>query len=359
MGHDRRSVGNGRRGLAGVFGCWVVLAIAGVASASTTAGGADTAADRAASYGPVVHHTRRGPSGYAVTFRFYAPRANRVQIKGEWSFELPSALLQLASTPDHTVQTPGLLPTRWQPGDVPIASPNSTNPNWPVIDMTEAADSGVWTYTTPLPSGVFTYGFFVDCHTPDQTGCSEVPDPGNPAWNVYNGVVDGTTVATSQVYVPSDATFDTVNYEWQAPAAGAKGKLAFITYDSPGHVTPPDTNYLVVYTPPGYEPDRAKPYPMLYLSHGGGEDQMGWSTQGDLANIMDNLIDKGETQPMVVVMPNGTGYPSSPNNQAYRTDLTTRVIPWVEQHYHVSTSASDRAFSGLSFGGMLTNQLML
>jgi len=237
--------------------------------------------------------------------------------------------------------------------------PNSTNPNWPVIDMTEIGHSGVWTYTTPLPSGVFTYGFFVDCQPSDQSGCTEQPDPSNPAWNVHDGVVDGTTVATSQAYVPSDPNFDTVDYSWQAPASGAKGKLAFITYDSPGHVTPADKNYLVVYTPPGYDPKRAKLYPTLYLSHGGGEDQMGWSTQGDLANIMDNLIDTGQTQPMVVVMPNGMGYASSTANAAYRTDLVNRVIPWVGQHYNVSTSASDRAFSGLSFGGMLTNKLML
>jgi hypothetical protein len=54
-----------------------------------------------------------------VTFRLKAPKATRVQIKGEWSFENPSKLPQLASTPGHPVQTPGLLPNQWQPGDAP------------------------------------------------------------------------------------------------------------------------------------------------------------------------------------------------------------------------------------------------
>lgn len=86
---------------------------------------------------------------------------------------------------------------------------------------------------------------------------------------------------------------------------------------------------------------------------------MGWTTQGDMQNIMDNLVDVGAIQPMVVVMPNATGYASSPNNQLYRTDLIQNVIPWVEQHYNVSTSAADRAYAGLSAGGMRTTYLML
>ncbi len=84
---------------------------------------ADKAAGHETNYGPVIQHTRRGPTGYEVTFRYYDGQATRVQIKGEWYFERPGDLPELASTPDYTVQTPGLLPAQWQPGDVPIASP--------------------------------------------------------------------------------------------------------------------------------------------------------------------------------------------------------------------------------------------
>ena len=263
-----------------------------------------------------------------------------------------------ASTPGHVLQTPGLPPARWRPGDVPIQSPNSTNPNFPAADMRQAGHSGLWTYTTPLPSGVFIYGFYVNCPTADQTGCAEIPDPANPTWATRRGVVDAASIPISTVNVPSDPRFHTVDYSWQRPT-DRQGRLAHVTYPSPGHLTPVGQNYLVVYTPPGYDPGRAKPYPTVYLNHGGGENELGWSIQGNLADLMDNLIGTGEVQPMVVVMPYGGGYPASTANQAYRTDLVTHIVPWVEQHYHVSASAKDRAFSGLSFGGQVTNQLML
>ena len=69
----------------------------------------------------------------------------------------------------------------------------------------------------------------------------------------------------------------------------------------------------MVYTPPNYDPARAKPYPTFYLSHGGGGNEMGWSIQGDAANILDNLIDSGQIQPIVVVMPNGSASPTRPS----------------------------------------------
>ena len=122
------------------------------------------------------------------------------------------------------------------------------------------------------------------------------------------------------MYVPSDPAFDSVDYGWQAPN-DEHGSLAHVTYDSPGHVNPVGQNYLAIYTPPAYDPARANPYPTLYLNHGGGGNEMDWSTQGNLGNIMDNLIDVGEIQPMVVVMANANGYPSSTNNGAFRADL--------------------------------------
>jgi enterochelin esterase-like enzyme len=336
---------------------------AGVAAASPEQDqggkpGKDPGKKNPTAYGPVVRHTGKGPTGYEVTFRYYAPAAKRVQLKGEWYFERPSELPQRLTGPDYTVESPGLLPEQWRPGDVPMSHPNSTSPDFPVVDMVKDR-SGVWTSTTPLPAGVYTYGFFVDTDADAATTTGQLPDPANAAWNVVDGVVDGRAVDRSQIYVPADPEFDPSDLSWQGPAAGPRGKLRYVTYSSPGHVTPADTNYLVLYTPPGYDPERGKPYPTFYLSHGGGEDEMGWSTQGDMANIMDNLINDGAISPMVVVMPNATGYASSTFEQLYRTDLIERVIPWVEQHYNVSASASDRAYSGLSAGGMRTSYLLL
>jgi enterochelin esterase-like enzyme len=310
---------------------------------------------------PQVLHTGKVPTGYTVTFLYSNPAAKKVQIRGDWTFARPAELTPFVATPDHLiVQGQGLSPRDWRPGDFPLQHPNGLGAGGsPAADMTQGKD-GVWTYTTPLPSGVFTYSFMVDCPAPTSGSggaqCKRLADPDNPAWNAGAGGSAGP--ASSQVFVPSDPAFNTVDYSWQGPAS-VRGKLTRETYASPGHLEPANQNYLVVYTPPNYDPKRAKPYPTLYLSHGGGGNEMGWSTQGALGNIMDNLINRGEIQPVVVVMPNGSGYPDSAHFEAYDRDLIDNMIPFVEKRYHVSSSARERAFSGLSMGGMLTNTFML
>ncbi len=68
-------------------------------------------------------------------------------------------------------------------------------------------------------------------------------------------------------------------------------------YDSPGHVTPANTNYLAIYTPPGYDANCTTPYPTLYLLHGGGGNETDWTTQGAAGDILDNLILTGQIEP--------------------------------------------------------------
>lgn len=277
-----------------------------------------------------VVHTGKAPTGYTVTFRYTSPTAKRVQIKGEWYFARPADLTRIAATPEHPiVEGQGLLPTQWRPGDFPLQHPNSTAGNWPVADMRRGQD-GVWAYTVPLPSGVFNYRL----------------------------LIDGSATPFSEVFVPSDPAFDTVDYRWQGPA-NRQGKLALVTCPSHDRSPAAHESRLVVYTPPGYDSSRKKPYPTLYLSHGGGENEMGWSREGDVGNILDNLIGDGEIQPIVVVMPNAQGLPNADMNEAYDRDIIDNVIPYVEKHYHVSTAAADRAFAGLSLGGMLTNSFII
>jgi len=309
-------------------------------------------------FSPQVQFTGRSPTGYTVTFRYWDPSATSVQIKGEWYFSSPAETT--------TTSSQGLLGSQWSPGDFPIAYPNQVFANWPVMTMTKSWPTGVWTYTTPLPSGVFTYGFFVNCSSPTQTGCTEISDPSNPPWNTHDGTTTGSVEPTSQVYVPSDPAYDTVNYWWQAPNP-VHGSLVDVTYSSPESISPLGTHPLAVYLPPGYNPHQATPYPTLYLSHGYGGNEIDWTTQGDAANIMDNLIDTGLIQPMVVVMTDFNGFPgdclasaASADEwvAAYDTDLIGSVIPYVQAHYDVSASASERAFAGLSCGGTLANSLL-
>ena len=123
-----------------------------------------------------------------------------------------------------------------------------------------------------------------------------------------------------------------------------------------------------VYTPPGYERDRAS-YPVLYLLHGSGGTDGSWTSDG-LANIiLDNLIADGKVKPMIVVMPFGHAEPgmragSTPtfvrrDLNAFSRDLLEDVLPLVERTYRISAQADRRAIAGFSMGGNQARQIGL
>ena len=103
---------------------------------------------------------------------------------------------------------------------------------------------------------------------------------------------------------------------------------------------------IYVYTPPFYNKDN-KEYPVLYLQHGGGEDERGWSQQGLTDIILDNLIAKGEAIPMIIVMTDG-------NTKDFTGSLLNECIPLVENAYRVKKGKEHRALAGLSMGGIQT-----
>ena len=107
--------------------------------------------------------------------------------------------------------------------------------------------------------------------------------------------------------------------------------------------------YLGIYTPPGYDPNRAQPYKTIYLQHGSGQDASDWLNIGDAPVLMDNLVQDGLTEPAVMVSTDSTYMGSSPY-----TILESTIIPFVQNHYNVSTDRLDRAFVGLSLGGSMT-----
>jgi enterochelin esterase-like enzyme len=339
-----------RRGRTVLAVAVLVLAAAGLAGPP----GAD-AAPSSRHFSPQVVHTGSGPTGYEVTFRFKDPAATSVKLEGEWYFTNPYELPALTSGPDSNVQTTGTLPSQWRPGDIPISYPNSSFGQWPVVEMTKG-HHGIWTYTTPLPSGVFNYAFYVDC-APTDSGCNPVPDPDNPPWNQDGGTVVGSAQSYSQVDVPSDPRFGTVDLSWQLPNP-THGTLTDVTFPSSTSVPPDGHDFLAVYTPPGYDPQRSTPYPTVYMFTG-GDNEMDWSTQGDLGNILDNLIDAGEIAPMVVVMPNTLGETTDYDGfPAFDANLVNSIVPYVESRYNVSTSASQRAAAGQGFGGSITESLL-
>jgi enterochelin esterase-like enzyme len=305
-------------------------------------------ADAPAVVSPEVVSTDEGPTGYEVTFRVHDPTAERMRIKGEWYF---------SSEEGSSAQPPvseGRLPSEWRPGDFPLGFPNASGANWPVHDMVRD-EAGVWSFTTPLPSGTFTYQLFRNCdaNPPQLSGCTPLSDPANPPWNTQ-----GSIERTSQVYVPSDPRFGTEDLSWQAPApAGMRGTLESALYDSPGSTQEPlDKNWLAVYLPPGYDVDREIPYPLLIISHGAGGHEVDWSTQGVSANVVDNLIAAGKMQPAVVVATNFIGIPGGV--PGYAVDVVDNVVPFMEANYNVATTPTGQAFGGLSAGGTRASELL-
>ena len=115
-----------------------------------------------------------------------------------------------------------------------------------------------------------------------------------------------------------------------------------------------------IYTPPGYDINSNEKYPVLYILHGGGEDERGWATQGKTDLILDNLIAEKKAKPMLVVMADGnfgTGGLAGFNENVLRifeNELKQSIIPFVEKNYRAETDAKNRALAGLSMGGLQT-----
>lgn len=112
-----------------------------------------------------------------------------------------------------------------------------------------------------------------------------------------------------------------------------------------------------IYTPPGYDHDLNDQYPVLYLLHGGGEDERGWATQGKTDLILDNLIAAQKAKPMLIVMPDGNVDMSGFGENAlkiFTAELKQCIIPFVEKNYRAETDAKKRALAGLSMGGLQT-----
>ena len=129
--------------------------------------------------------------------------------------------------------------------------------------------------------------------------------------------------------------------------------------------------HAMVYTPAEYELQKnaKKRYPVLYLQHGMGEDETGWSKQGHMQHIMDNAIAKGEAVPMIVVMESGDI--KAPfrggNNQAGRSEygasfypvLLNDLIPYIDNNFRTKSDRENRAMAGLSWGGHQTFDVVL
>ena len=223
----------------------------------------------------------------------------------------------------------------------------------PKMDMVKQPD-GFWTATTPpLVPGLHYYTLIIDG--------VEVSDPGSHSY--FGGGKDASAIevpeAGSTYYLPQDVPHGAVREIW---------------YNSKVTGT---WRHALVYTPPDYDTNKAARYPVLYLQHGGGEDETGWIKQGRANFILDNLIASKASKPMIIVMAYGyahrLGYVEpdltgkgfgSPEMMksldemfgAFDEDLTQALIPYVDANFRTIADRDHRAMAGLSMGGMQTFQ---
>lgn len=204
-----------------------------------------------------------------------------------------------------------------------------------------------------------------------------VTDPLVVGFHYYFIIVDGISVID-----PSTDTFFGCNRQaggieipegtegdYYRPQQGvAHGQVRSVTYWA---ASTNEWRHAMVYTPAEYElkKNSKKRYPVLYLQHGMGEDETGWSRQGHMQHIMDNAIARGEAVPMIVVMESGdvkAPFRGGSNRQGFSEYgasfyqiMINDLIPTIDNEFRTLTDRDHRAMAGLSWGGHQTFDLVM
>ena len=220
------------------------------------------------------------------------------------------------------------------------------------------SDDGHWTITTsPLDVGFHFYRVLIDG--------ANVADP---ATEIFCG--GGGGGLSSAIEVPTGEDF----HELKDVPHGEVHERRFFSQATR------EWRRIFVYTPPGYDRETSARFPVLYLQHGGGEDERGWPVQGRVGAIMDNLIAEGKARPMLIVMQRG--YALKPGEEPFRFSpprqgermppldfkrifstldevFIRELIPLIDQTYRTQADRAHRAMAGLSWGGMQTRTIGL
>ncbi|TYB57458.1 esterase [Nonomuraea sp. PA05] len=254
--------------------------------------------------------------------RDHGPSAGHRPLKGEFAPPAPGTTPTPFVTEDGFVTfetTTAFAAAR----RVTVWANNGRNGSWLRVPMTRQGDR--WRVTMgPLDPWFYYYQWFVD-GVPVKDASNPAKVTTEPNWSTF--LVNGPE-ARLLTDVP----------------AGQGGKVESMTYRS--SVTNQDRTALV-WTPPGYDPDRAQPYPVFYLQHGGGQNHTDWVEMGRAKQILDHHFLDGNLVPMVVVMGNG-------NVPDFNKELLDNVVPAARARYHVSDHPSQQALAGLSMGGAQT-----
>jgi enterochelin esterase-like enzyme len=218
-----------------------------------------------------------------------------------------------------------------------------------LIPMVKDAN-GIWTVTVgPVKPDIYPYNFVVD-------GVS-VMDPANEAFfpnERFKGSLVDIPGETPLIHTKKNVPYGAVTYEYYPSVSGTTGSL-------------------VVYTPPGYDKNANKKYPVFYLISGTTDTEETWFKVGRTNVILDNLIAEGKATPMIIVMPYGNvearlaaqktdgTKPADPSGREsveavnrsknFENDLVNNIIPYIDKNYRTINHKDSRAIGGFSRGG--------
>jgi enterochelin esterase-like enzyme len=211
-------------------------------------------------------------------------------------------------------------------------------------------ENGVWIGTSrPLDEGFHYYTMNIDG--------AEIPDPGSMFFYGAGRMGSGLEVPAKDqdIYAMKDVPHGELRQNYYFSKVTGAMRRCF------------------VYTPPDYEKDAAKRYPVLYLQHGMDEDETGWAVQGKANLILDNLIAANKAVPMMIVIDNGyataAGTPAARGgrggpggaggNSAFEQVMIQDLIPTIDGKFRTLTDREHRAMAGLSMGGNQTCQVTM
>jgi len=216
-------------------------------------------------------------------------------------------------------------------------------------EFSKGEDGAWYGHTRPLDEGFHYYAIKIDG--------AEVPDPNSHYFF-------GSSRWGSAVEIPAK------DRDFYALKNVPHGQLREVYYFSKSS---DKTRRIHVYTPPDYDKSVGERYPVLYLQHGGGEDETGWGRQGHAGLIMDNLIAEGKAKPFIIVMENGGVSGPRPANagpggagpggrgafnfSAFEKIVIEDLIPHIDANFRTLPNQAQRAMAGLSMGGMQTRSI--
>ncbi len=225
-----------------------------------------------------------------------------------------------------------------------VMAPDAKSVSTTFRDSTEfiKGEDGVWTgYSRPLDVGFHYYELVIDG--------AHVPDPNS---TFYFGAMRW----GSGIEIPAP------DAEFYALKKVPHGQMREIFFHS---ASTNSERRAFVYTPPGYDSDQSVRYPVLYLQHGWGENEYGWSVQGHAGRIMDNLIAQGSAKPSIVVMTYGMTNDTARGGlrnfdiSHFEKVLVDELVPFIDTNFRTLTDQPNRAMAGLSMGSMETKLITL